>query len=65
MVSYVMNGCNFTKKLLDELDKIMKQKLRKAKMHGLQTSDKERCMSIEHEEKGVKSVKDVYGDTKT
>ena len=45
---YVMNVCNFTKKQLDKLDEVIKQDLRKAKMHGMQVSDERLYMSIKN-----------------
>ena len=47
MASYVMNACNFTKKQLDEQDKIKRQELKKEKMH----------MSIKHRNRIVKVSK--------
>ena len=43
-----MNVCYFTKKQLDKLDEVIKQDLRKAKMHGMQVSDERLYMSIKN-----------------
>ena len=61
VASYVINVCNFTKKQLDELDKVIKQELRKAKMHGIQASQYDCIWAWRW---GVKSVTFLYEDTK-
>jgi len=64
VASYVMNVCNFTKKQLDSLDKAIKHELREANMHGKQASDERLYLSKEKGGRGLKSIKDVYEDTK-
>ena len=48
VVSYVVNVCNFTKKQIVEPNKVIKQELIKAKMHGMHASDERLYISIEH-----------------
>ena len=59
-----MNVCTFTKQKLDELDKAIKQILRENKMHGKQASDERLYMRRENGGRGLKSMKDLYEETK-
>ena len=60
----VMNVCTFTKQKLDELDKAIKKILRDNKMHGRQASDEQLNMRRENGGRGLKSMKDLYEETK-
>ena len=64
VAGYVMNVCIFTKQKLDELDKEIKQILRENKMHGKQASDERLHMRRENGGRGLKSMKDLYEETK-
>ena len=64
VASYVMNVCDFNKKQLDDLDKLIKKELRDKGMHGKQASDERLYLKMEDGGRGLKSMKDVYEDTK-
>ena len=64
VAGYVMNVCTFTKQKLDELDKIIKKILRDNKIHGRQASDERLYMRRENGGSGLKSMKDLYEETK-
>jgi len=64
VASYVMNVCEFNKKQLDELDKLIKKELRDKNMHGKQASDERLYLRMEDGGRGLKSMKDVYEETK-
>jgi len=59
-----MNVCEFNKKELDDLDKLVKKELRDKGMHGKQASDERLYLRIEDGGRGLKSIKDVYEETK-
>ena len=59
-----MNVCTFTKQKLDELDKAIKKILRDNKMHGRQASDERLYMRREKGGRGLKSMRDLYEETK-
>lgn len=66
VASYVIHVWSFTEKQLDELlvNKMIKQEMRDAKLHGLQTSNEKLYLSREHGGRGVKSAEDVCEDIK-
>ena len=64
VAGYVMNVCTFTKQKLDELDKVIKKILRDNNMHGRQASDERLYMRRENGGRGLKSMKDLYEETK-
>ena len=64
VVSYVMNVCKFTKTNLDSLDGIIKKILRENMMHGRQSSNERLYLKRENGGRGLKSLHDVYQDTK-
>ena len=64
VASYVMNVCEFNKKQLDDLDKVIKKELRDKGMHGKLASDERLYLRIADGGRGLKSMKDVYEDTK-
>ena len=64
VAGYVMNVCTFTKQKLDELDKAIKKILRDNKMQRRQASDERLYMRRENGERGLKSMKDLYEETK-
>ena len=64
VASYVMNVCQFNRKQLDELDKVVKKELRDKNMHGRQASDERLYLRREDGGRGLKSMKDVYEETK-
>ena len=49
---------------VDELDKAIKKILRDNKMHGREASDKRLYMRRENGRRGLKSMKDLYEETK-
>lgn len=51
------------RKLLDELDKMIKQQLGEKNMHGVQASDERLHESREHGGRRWESVKEVYENT--
>ena len=65
VVSYVMNICHFGEGDLNELDQIVKRKLREKRMLGRQGSDERLYMRRENGGRGLKSFKDIYIETKT
>ena len=64
VASYVMNVCDFNKKQLDDFDKLIKKELRDKGMHGKQASDERLYLKCQDGGRGLKSMKDVYEDTK-
>ena len=64
VVSYVMNVCKFSKTHLDSLDGIIKKILRENMMHGRQSSNERLYLKRENGGRGLKSLHDVYQDTK-
>jgi hypothetical protein len=64
VASYVMNVCQFNKKQLDDLDKLVKRELCDKGMHGKQASDERLYMGRDDGGRGLKSMKDVYEETK-
>eukprot|EP00112_Aurelia_sp_Birch-Aquarium-sp1_P018888 Seg4583.3 transcript_id=Seg4583.3/GoldUCD/mRNA.D3Y31 product="hypothetical protein" protein_id=Seg4583.3/GoldUCD/D3Y31 len=61
---YVMNVCTFTKQKVDELDKAIKTILRDNKIHGRQASDVRLYTRRENGGRGLKSMKDLYEESK-
>ena len=59
-----MNVCNLGKGDIEELDKIVKTRLRKQGFHGKQTSCERLNGSREDGGQGLKSCKEVYDETK-
>ena len=51
-----MNVCKFTKKQLDELNKVIKRELKKVNMHGMQVSNERLYMSIKQGEREEQRV---------
>ena len=64
VAEYTMNVCRFSKKELLELDQIIKRQLRKNNMLGRQSSDERLYLKREEGGRGLKSLRDVYKDTK-
>ena len=64
VAAYLINLCTFTKKQLQQLDKIIKKILRDNSMHERQGSDERLYMRKENGGRGLKSLKDVYEETK-
>ena len=64
VAAYTMNICRFTKAELSELDQIVKRELRDKSMSGRQSSDKRLYLKWENSGRGLKSLRDVYGETK-
>ena len=64
LAAYVMNICKFNVSELKELDQIIKRKLRERSMLGRQASDK--WLSLKREKGGreLKSMMDVYKETR-
>ena len=59
-----MNVCRFNKNDLVEMDIVIKRELRRKLMHGKQPSDERLYPSRRASGKGVKSLRDVYKQTK-
>ena len=59
-----MNVCRFTKTELTELDQIIKRELRKNNMLGRQSSDERLYMKRRAGGRGLKSLKEVYEETR-
>jgi hypothetical protein len=64
VAGYIMNVVNLTKKELDGLDKVIKGVLRENQMHGRQASDERLYMHHRNGGRGLKSMRDVYQETK-
>ena len=59
-----MNVCRFTKTELIELDQIIKRELRKNNMLGRQSSDERLYMKRRAGGRGLKSLREVYEETR-
>ena len=59
-----MNVCRLTKTELTELDQIIKRELRKNNMLGRQSSDERLCMKGSAGGRGLKSLREVYEETR-
>ena len=62
---YVMNVVNLGKGGLDELDKIVKGEFRREGFHGRQSSNERLYTKRTDGDRGLKSFKEVYDETKT
>ena len=60
-----MNVCILTKSELNELDQIVKRELRKNNMLGRQASDERLYLKGDQGGRGLKSMRDVYVETRT
>ena len=65
VVGYVMNVCNLGKGELDELDKIVKNVLRREGFHGRQSSVERLYSKRIDGGRGLKRFKEVYDERKT
>ena len=65
VAGYVMNVCHLGKNELDELDKLVKNVLRREGFHGRQSSDKRLYTKRTEGGRGLKSFKEVYDETRT
>ena len=59
-----MNVCDFNQKQLEEFDMLIKKTPREKGMHERQASDERPYMKNCDGVRGLKSMKDVYEDTK-
>ena len=64
VASYAMNVCKFTAGELKELDQIIKRELRRKCMMGRQSSDERLYLKREKGGRGLKSMRDVYKETR-
>ena len=64
VAAYIMNVCNLGKGELEELDMIIKRSLRQNGLHGKQSSDERLYMKRANGGRGLKSLQDVYKETK-
>ena len=64
VAGYAMNICRISKAELEELDMIVKRKLREKKMHGRQASDERLYLPRCKGRRGIKSMRDLYKETK-
>ena len=65
VAAYPMNVCKMTKGELNELDQIVKRELRKNDMLGRQASDERLYLKRDQGGRGLKSMRDVYAETRT
>ena len=65
VAAYPMNVCKMTKGELNELDQIVKRELRKNNMLGRQASDERLYLKRDQGGRGLKSIRDVYAETRT
>ena len=65
VAGYVMNVCHLGKNELDELDKLVKNVLRREGFHGRQSSDERLHTKKTEGGRGLKSFKEVYDETRT
>ena len=65
VAGYVMNVCKISETHLVELDMIIKRKLREKKFHARQCSDDRLYLSRKLGGRGLKSLRDMYYQTKT
>ena len=61
---YAMNVCTMSKEDLVEMDMIVKRELRERKMHERQASDERLYLACGKGGRGVKSMRDLYKETK-
>ena len=64
VAAYVMNICKFNVSELKQLDQIIKRKLRGRSMLGRQASDERLYLKREKGGRGLKSMMDVYKETR-
>ena len=64
VAAYPMNVCKFTGGELKELDQVIKRELRSRNMLGKQTSDERLYLRREDGGRGIKSVRDIYKETR-
>ena len=65
VAAYPMNVCKMTKSELNEMDQIVKRELRKNNMLGKQASDERFYLKRNQGGRGLKSMRDVYAETRT
>ena len=65
VAAYPMNVCKMTKGELNELDQIVKRELKKNDMLGRQASDERLYLKRDQGGRGLKSMRDVYAETRT
>ena len=64
VAAYAINVCKFSKAELNVLDKIVKKELRSKQMLGKQASDERLYLKRENGRRGLKSMRDVYKETR-
>ena len=64
VAAYPMNVCEFTQSELAELGQVIKRNLRKSNMLGQQASDERLHMKRKDGERGLKSLREVYEETR-
>ena len=64
VAAYPMNVCQFNKGELMELDQVVKRELRSRSMLGRQGSDERLYFKREDGGRGLKSMRDVYKETR-
>ena len=65
VAAYPINVCKMTKGELNELDQIVKRELRKSNILGKQASDERLYLRRDQGGRGLKSMRDVYAETRT
>ena len=65
VAAYSINVCKFSKRELNELDQIVKRELRSKQKLGKQASDERLYLKREDGRRGLKSMRDVYKETRT
>ena len=64
VAAYSMNICKFTDEELKELDQVIKRELRSKNMLGKQSSDERLYLIREDGGRGIKSLRDIYKETR-
>ena len=62
--AYPMNVCKFSNRELKELDQVIKRKMRSSNILGKQGSDERLYLKREDGGRGIKSMRDVYQETR-
>ena len=64
VAAYAMNVCKFSNSELNELDQVIKRELKQKNMLGRQASDERLYLKRAKGERGLKSLRDTYKETR-
>ena len=64
VAAYPMNVCKFSNGELNKLDQVIKREMRSSNILGKQGSDERLYLKIEDGGRGIKSMRDVYQETR-